>query len=93
MKAERLQIANTPFLINRLIYQAPKSTLIREFVKNADENAALIPLEKRRIDIYPVEIDGVRKLAFFNMDLSRFSAAPSSHLSGLSFESQGAFPT
>ena len=27
------------------------------------------------------------------LDLSRFSAAPSSHLSGLSFESQGAFPT
>ena len=26
------------------------------------------------------------------MDLSRFSAAPSSHLSGYPFESQGAFP-
>ncbi len=26
------------------------------------------------------------------LDLSRFSAAPSAHLSGLSFESQGAFP-
>jgi hypothetical protein len=27
------------------------------------------------------------------VDLSRFSAAPGSHLSGLSLKSQGAFPT
>jgi hypothetical protein len=37
MKAEPLQIRDKRFLINRLIQQAPKSTLVREFFKNADE--------------------------------------------------------
>jgi len=37
--------------------------------------------------------DAVHPLSDSGLDLSRFSAAPSSHLSGLSFESQGAFPT
>jgi hypothetical protein len=66
MKSEPLDIFDKTFLINRLIQQAPSGTLIREFFKNAEENAALAPLGDRRIEIYPVEIDGVRKLAFFN---------------------------
>lgn len=66
MKSEPLNISDKTFLINRLIEQAPISTLVREFFKNADENAALAPEGNRRIEIYPVEIDGVRKLAFWN---------------------------
>lgn len=66
MKSEPLNINDKTFLINRLIQQAPVSTLIREFFKNADENAALAPEENRRIEIYPVEINGVKKLAFWN---------------------------
>jgi hypothetical protein len=66
LRAEPLNIHDKRFLINRLIEQAPVGTLIREFFKNADESAALASEGNRRIEIYPVEIDGVRKLAFWN---------------------------
>lgn len=66
MKSEPLNISDKTFLINRLIEQAPVSTLVREFFKNADENAALAAPDNRKIEIYPVEIEGVRKLAFWN---------------------------
>lgn len=66
MRSEPLNIHDKKFLINRLIQQAPTGTLIREFFKNADENAALISEDQREIKIYPVEIDGVSKLAFWN---------------------------
>jgi hypothetical protein len=64
--SEPLDIYDKKFLVNRLIQQAPAGTLVREFFKNADENAALAPLSDRRIEIYPVTINGVRKLAFWN---------------------------
>ena len=51
MKAEPLTIDDKRFLINRLIKQAPTGTLVREFFKNADENAGLGPEEKRQIRI------------------------------------------
>ena len=66
MKSEPLTIDDKRFLINRLIRQAPTGTLVREFFKNADENAALASEGNRKIHIYPVLIDGVRKLAFWN---------------------------
>ncbi|MER8811254.1 hypothetical protein [Mesorhizobium australicum] len=66
MKAEPLNINDKRFLINRLIEQAPVSTLIREFFKNADESAALAAAGNRRIEIYPLEFGGVRKLTFWN---------------------------
>lgn len=66
MTSEPLNIADKTFLINRLIQQAPRSTLIREFFKNAEENATLTPRGSGKIKIYPVEIGGVRKLAFWN---------------------------
>lgn len=66
MRAEPLNIQDKRFLINRLIEQAPVSTLVREFFKNADESASQAADGNRRIEIYPVEIDGVRKLAFWN---------------------------
>ena len=66
MKAEPLDINDKRFLVNRLIEQAPVGTLIRELFKNADESASLAPIDNRRIEIYPIEIDGHRKLAFWN---------------------------
>lgn len=66
MKSEPLNIHDKTFLINRLIQQAPKHTLIREFFKNAEENACLAAEGNRKIRIYPVDIAGVRKLAFWN---------------------------
>lgn len=66
MKSEPLNIRDKTFLINRTIQQAPTGTLVREFFKNAEESAALAPLGNRRIRIYPVEVQGVRKLAFWN---------------------------
>jgi hypothetical protein len=66
VRAEPLNIQDKRFLINRLIEQAPISTMVREFFKNADESASQAAEGNRRIEIYPVEIDGVRKLAFWN---------------------------
>lgn len=66
MKSEPLDIQNKTFLVNRTIQQAPTGTVVREFFKNAEESAALAPIGSRRIEIYPVLIDGVRKLAFWN---------------------------
>jgi len=40
--------------------------MIREFFKNAEENASLAAEDNRRIEIYPVIVDGVSKLAFWN---------------------------
>lgn len=66
MRSEPLNIRDKTFLINRMIQQAPTGTLIREFFKNAEESAALASPQNRHIRIYPTEIDGVRKLAFWN---------------------------
>ena len=66
MKSEPLNIRDERFLVNRLIQQAPTHTLIREFFKNCDENAALAREGNRLVRIYPVIIDGVPKLAFWN---------------------------
>jgi len=66
MKAEPLNIRDKRFLINRMIEQAPKSTLVREFFKNADESAAQAPAGNQRIEVYPTTIDGVSKLTFWN---------------------------
>lgn len=66
MKSEPLTIDDKRFLINRLIRQAPTDTLVREFFKNADESAASAAEGNRLIFIHPVEIDGARKVAFWN---------------------------
>lgn len=66
MRSEPLNIHNDRFLINRLIQQAPTQTLIREFFKNAEESAAATEGDEKVIKIYPVMIEGVRKLAFWN---------------------------
>ncbi|WP_066827636.1 hypothetical protein [Sphingomonas mali] len=74
MRPEHLGIGDKTFLINRLIKQAPINTLIREFFKNADENAALAPEGKRTVEIMPTLIDGVRKLTFWNTGVGMSAA-------------------
>jgi hypothetical protein len=66
MKSEPLNIGDKTFLINRTIQQAPTGTLVREFFKNAEESAARAPKGARSIRIYPVDVAGTRKLAFWN---------------------------
>jgi len=74
MRPEHLGIGDKTFLINRLIQQAPINTLVREFFKNADENAALAPEGKRSVEIFPTVIDGVRKLTFWNTGVGMTAA-------------------
>ena len=64
MRPEPLDIQDKRFLVNRLIEQAPVGTLVREFFKNADENAALASIGNRRIEIYPVGNRGSPKNRF-----------------------------
>ena len=66
MSSERLTIEDDRFLINRLIGQAPRHTLVREFFMNAQESASLAPEGRRIVRIYPTVMDGVRKLTFWN---------------------------
>src|SRR5690554_1211026 len=66
MSYERLTIQDDRFLINRLIGQAPRQTLVREFFMNAQESAALAPEGFRTVRIYPTLINDVRKLTFWN---------------------------
>lgn len=79
MQSEPLNIHNKTFMVNRLIQQAPTSTLVREFFKNAEENASLGDEGNRRITIYPTLIDETRKLTFWNtgpgMDTAELRAA------------------
>ncbi|CDZ35612.1 Hypothetical protein NGAL_HAMBI1145_29320 [Neorhizobium galegae bv. officinalis] len=66
MTSERLTIEDDRFLINRLIGQAPRHTLVREFFMNAQESASLASEGRRLVRIYPTLIEGVRKLTFWN---------------------------
>lgn len=66
MSFERLTIQDDRFLINRLIAQAPRHTLVREFFMNAQESAAHAPQGHRLVRIFPTLIEGVRKLTFWN---------------------------
>ncbi|MFW8585892.1 hypothetical protein ACOJBM_16650 [Rhizobium beringeri] len=66
MTSERLTIEDDRFLINRLIGQAPRHTLVREFFMNARESASLAPEGRRLVRIYPTLIEGVRKLTLWN---------------------------
>ena len=79
MSFERLTIQDDRFLINRLIGQAPRQTLVREFFMNAQESAALAPEGQRMVRIYPTIINDVRKLTFWNtgpgMDSSELRTA------------------
>lgn len=53
MSYERLTIEDDRFLINRMIGQAPRHTLVREFFMNAQESASLAPEGRRLVRILP----------------------------------------
>jgi len=74
MAPDQLSIEDRKFLVTRLIQQAPINTLVREFFKNADENAALAPEDRRIVEIYPTVIDGVRKITFYNTGVGMSAA-------------------
>lgn len=74
MRAEHLGIGDRKFLINRLIQQAPINTLVREFFKNAEENAALAPEGRRIVEVRSTLMGGVRKLTFFNTGIGMTAA-------------------
>jgi hypothetical protein len=62
---ERLQYRNQDFAIYHLISDCPPQTVIRELVKNAEENAALLS-PPGRIEWFVENVNGVPKLGLYN---------------------------
>jgi len=62
------------------------------FYKYKSKYGGMEPSDASRLRMLEAENSKLKKLLAEIMDLSRFSAAPRSHLSGNPFESQGAFP-
>jgi anti-sigma regulatory factor (Ser/Thr protein kinase) len=61
-----LEVADEAFLIASTIERCPKIMMIRELVMNALEAANQAPSDRRLVEISPVQIDGVTKLAIWN---------------------------
>jgi len=62
---ETIRYRNESFAIHHLIADCPPVTVIRELVKNAEENAAL-PHPPGRTEWFIEEVGGVPKLGLFN---------------------------
>jgi hypothetical protein len=65
LQNETLRYRNEAFAIHHLIADCPPFTVVRELVKNAEENAALLQ-PAGRIEWFIEEIGGVPKLGLFN---------------------------
>jgi hypothetical protein len=65
IRSEELQYRNPAFAIHHLIADCPPVTVIRELVKNAEENAALLS-PPGRIEWFVEEVEGVPKLGLYN---------------------------
>jgi len=65
MSVSRLRVGNEAFLVASIIERCPKAMMLRELVMNAVE-AAMGAGDAARVDIFPLEIDGARKLAILN---------------------------
>jgi hypothetical protein len=61
-----LRVADEDFLVASMIERCPKTMMIRELVMNALEAAKQAPLDRRLVEISPVQIDEVTKLAIWN---------------------------
>jgi len=61
-----LHVADEAFLVASMIERCPKTMMIRELVMNALEAAKHAPSNCRLVEISPVQIDGVTKLAIWN---------------------------
>lgn len=75
---EVLRYRNESFAIHHVIDDCPPITVIRELLKNAEENAVMVQ-PPGRIEWFITEVDGVPKLGLFNEgpgmsgdDLARF---------------------
>jgi hypothetical protein len=66
MQISRLRVGNEDFLVSSMIERCPKSMMLRELVKNALEAAGNAVEGGRRVEIGPLAVDGVRKLAIWN---------------------------
>lgn len=62
---EALRYRNQEFAIHHLIADCPPATVIRELVKNAEENAMLLQ-PPGRIEWFVEQIEGVPKLGLYN---------------------------
>jgi hypothetical protein len=61
-----LEVADEAFLVASTIERCPKTMMIRELVMNALEAATHAPSGRHLVEISPVQIDGVTKLAIWN---------------------------
>ncbi len=61
-----LHVADEAFLVASTIERCPKTMMIRELFKNAEEAAIQAPLGDRRIEIRLKEIQGISKLCLWN---------------------------
>lgn len=64
-RSEALQYRDQGFAIHHLITDCPPATVIRELVKNAEENAVLLQ-PPGRIEWFIEEVEGVPKLGLYN---------------------------
>jgi hypothetical protein len=62
---EAIKYLNQHFAIHHLIEDCPAHTVIRELLKNAEENAVLLS-PPGRIEWFAEEVNGVKKLGLFN---------------------------
>jgi hypothetical protein len=62
---ETLKFHNVEFAIHHLIEDCPAHTVVRELIKNAEENATLLS-PAGKMECFQEKVGGVRKLGFFN---------------------------
>jgi hypothetical protein len=62
---ETLKFQNVEFAIHHLIEDCPAHTVVRELIKNAQENATLLN-PPGKMECFQEKVNGVRKLGFFN---------------------------
>ncbi len=66
MELSRLKIGDEDFLVASMIERCPKVMMLRELVKNGLEATEGAVAGDRRVEIGPLDIAGVRKLAIWN---------------------------
>jgi hypothetical protein len=65
LKHDEIKVADQAFLIHHLIADCPDRTVIRELLKNAEENAVRLD-PPGKVEWFIESQDGVRKLGLFN---------------------------
>jgi hypothetical protein len=65
VRNETLRYRNESFAIHHLIADCPPFTVVRELLKNAEENAAMLQ-PPGKIQWFSEEVGGMQKLGLFN---------------------------